>query len=102
MGGLSSSGSPKVQYELAEKAVLSTTTSEATYNLTTAKPVQILIVADGDDHLVEPNVDALSNPMKIFDKGSIVMPGKVDGAYITKIRYKADTTSATLRIWVWK
>jgi hypothetical protein len=77
--------------------VLVTSTTEAHYDIKTADPKQILLIAESQDHLVEfdRSVDDLST--KIFASGSLAMTGKG----VRRIYAKTTTGSGKLYIRIW-
>jgi hypothetical protein len=85
------------QYEPVERMVLITSTTEVFYDIKTAEPKQILLIAEDQDHLVEFNrsIDDLST--KIFAKGSLAMTGKG----VKRIYAKTTTGTGKLYIRIW-
>ncbi len=85
------------QYAPAERMVLATSTTEVFYEIKTAEPKQILLIAETNDHLVEFNrsVDDLST--KIFAGGSLAMTGKG----VRRIYAKTVTGTGKLYIRIW-
>jgi hypothetical protein len=77
--------------------VLVTSTTEAHYDIKTADPKQILLIAESQDHLVEfdRSVDDLST--KIFASGSLAMTGKG----VRRIYAKTTTGTGKLYIRIW-
>jgi len=85
------------QYAPTERMVLSTSTTEAFYDIKTANPKQILLIAETQDHYVEfdRSVDDLST--KIFASGSLAMTGKG----VRRIYTKTASGSGKLYIRIW-
>jgi hypothetical protein len=85
------------QYAPTERMVLVTSTTEAHYDIKTADPKQILLIAEDQDHLVEfdRSVDDLST--KIFASGSLAMTGKG----VRRIYAKTTTGTGKLYIRIW-
>jgi len=85
------------QYAPTERFVMSTTTTEGHYDIKTAEPKQILLIAETEDHMIELDHTIDDHSTKIFAKGSLAMTGK--GVR----RIHAKTTSGTgklyIRIW---
>ena len=82
------------QYEPTERFVMSTTTTEKSYDLVTADPKQILLIAEDQDHIVEFNRATDDHSTKIFAKGSLAITGKG----VRQIRAKTTTGSGKLYI----
>jgi len=85
------------QYEPTERFVMATTTTEKSYDLFTADPKSILLIAEDQDHIVEFNRPTDDHSTKIFAKGSLAMTGKG----IRQIRAKTVTSTGKLYIRVW-
>ena len=85
------------QYEPTERFVMSTTTTEKSYDIVTAEPKQILFIAEGEDHIIEFNRATDEYSTKIFAKGSLAMTGKG----VRQIRAKTTTGTGKLYIRVW-
>jgi hypothetical protein len=77
--------------------VLVTSTTQTFYDIKTADPKQILLIAESQDHLVEfdRSVDDLST--KIFASGSLAMTGKG----VKRIYTKTTTGTGKLYIRIW-
>lgn len=85
------------QYAPTERMVLVTSTTAVFYDIKTAEPKQILLIAETEDHLVEfdRSVDDLST--KIFSSGSLAMTGKG----VRRIYAKTVTGTGKLYIRIW-
>ena len=85
------------QYAPTERMVLVTSTTAVFYDIKTAEPKQILLIAETSDHLVEfdRNIDDLST--KIFASGSLAMTGKG----VRRIYAKTTTGAGKLYIRIW-
>lgn len=86
------------QYEPAERAALSTSTTEKSYEIITPNPKQILLIAEDQDHLVDFNRPTDASSPKIFSSGSLSMTAKG----VRRIFAKTVTGTGTLRILVFK
>jgi len=86
------------QYEPSERKSISTSTTDIYYDIITANPKQILIIAETQDHLVDFNQPTTTDSPKVFSSGSLSMTGKG----IRRIYAKTTTGTGTLRILVFK
>lgn len=86
------------QYEVAERRAIATSTTPVYYDIITVDPKQILLIAEGDDHLVDFNQAITADSPKIFASGTLSITAK--GA--VRIYAQTITTTGTLRILVMK
>jgi len=85
------------QYAPTERMVLITSTTQTFYDIKTAEPKQILLIAEDQDHLIEFNRSIDENSTKIFAKGSLAMTGKG----VNRIYAKCVSGSGKIYIRVW-
>lgn len=85
------------QYAPTERFVMSTSTTEKYYDIKTAEPKQILLIAETEDHMIEFDRTIDDHSTKIFAKGSLAMTGKG----IRRIHAKTTSGTGKLYIRVW-
>jgi len=85
------------QYAPTERFVMVTSTTQKFYDIKTAEPKQILIIAEDQDHLIEFDRTIDDHSTKIFEKGSLAMTGKG----VRRIYAKTVTGTGKIYIRVW-
>ena len=87
------------QYEINERHAIATSQTATYYDVVTAGPKEILVVADGADHYVDFNMQITSDSPKVFNGGSLSITSKgVMRIWVVTV----SASSSTLRILVFK
>jgi negative regulator of sigma E activity len=86
------------QYEYTERRAFTTSTTPQYYDLQTANPKEILLIAETDDHFVEFNRQIDGDSPKIFASGSLSLTGKA----ISRVWFQAANSAGKLYIIVFK